>query len=642
MSSDPPAPEPTPGAPALVVGAVAAPDGVRFEQTIDARGVEVCRLVAERDLRGVANGWFTAPVASVSVSFPGPDVEFLGFAFTQFALPVLAGADAAFDFTPAPNLHSPSALLPLLARDADGCVLLAPLNHPHEQIITVADGGLRWGWHGDLDEIDAGFVTDLGVFRGATPTEVFDRWGSEMRARAGVPRPARGDNPLTSHLSYWTDNGAAYWYRTEPGRSIADSVATAVEGLRAEGVPVVGVELDSWFYPHATNRPIAEIGYPEEVPPTGMDTWTPRPDAFAPLATSDGVAGFADRLGRPPLILHSRHIDPTSSYVDDPDGAPAGWWVEELAAQPIDPEFFRRWFDDAAGWGATCIEQDWMLMYWFGLRALRQVPGRAMAWQRALNEHARATGVDLMWCMATPADLIAAVELDRVIAVRTSDDYRFAADPAFLWTWFLTVNRMVTPLGLWPFKDCFFSNPDLGDGDDPIDGDRHAELEALLSAMSGGPVGIGDRIGRTDRDIVMRTCADDGRILQPDRPIGMIDDCLFGSPARGERLAWATAATTIGDLTWTYVVAINTAADARTVADSLTIGEIGLGGDGDRYEIYDWRAGTTQRTERIDVELAPRDWSLHVCCPIVDGTARVGDPSKYVTAADLVVEVSAW
>ena len=183
-------------------------------------------------------------------------------------------------------------------------------------------------------------------------------------------------------------------------------------------------------------------------------------------SAGDAIERFADRLDRPPLVLHARHIArrrPTSTR--RPGGSTS------LAAQPHDPAYFRRWFDDAVRWGATCIEQDWMLIYWFGVRALRSAPGRAAAWQRALNEHGRATDVDLLWCMATPADLIAAVEFDRVIAVRTCDDYRFAADPAMLWTWFLTVNRLSNALGLRAFKDCFFSNPDVADGSDPIDGD---------------------------------------------------------------------------------------------------------------------------------------------------------------------------
>lgn len=93
--------------------------------------------------------------------------------------------------------------------------------------------------------------------------------------------------------------------------------------------------------------------------------------------------------------------------------------------------------------------------------------------------------------MATPADFVLAGSLANVVAIRTSDDYRFAPDPAFSWLWYLTVNRLAGALGLRAFKDVFFSGPA---GDDPIDGDAHAELEALLSSPSSGPVGIDDRI----------------------------------------------------------------------------------------------------------------------------------------------------
>ena len=81
----------------------------------------------------------------------------------------------------------------------------------------------------------------------------------------------------------------------------------------------------------------------------------------------DAIERFADALGRPPLVLHSRHIAPSSPYIDRDED----WWVDLLAAQPKDPDFFAQWFADAARWGACCVEQDWMLMYWFGVRELR-------------------------------------------------------------------------------------------------------------------------------------------------------------------------------------------------------------------------------------------------------------------------------
>ncbi|NND73795.1 MAG: hypothetical protein HKN44_02210, partial [Ilumatobacter sp.] len=103
-------------------------------------------------------------------------------------------------------------------------------------------------------------------------------------------------------------------------------------------------------------------------------------------------------------------------------------------------------------------------------------------------------------------------------------------------------------------------------------------------------------------------------------------DCLFGGPARGERLAWATATTTVGADTWTYVVAINTATHHGMIADTLALVDVGI--DGNRH-VYDWRHRGGVSLRAIDVELAPRDWALFVVCP--QGSTEVGDVTKYVT-----------
>jgi hypothetical protein len=602
----------------VLFGDAVLPEGVVLDRRA-AGGHERVRLTATCHLSGLASGWFSHLGARVGVRIDGQP-RYLGFAYTQFALPVVTGPSLDFDFNPAPNLSSPPLLGALLARVEGRHVLLAPLDHPHEQVIGVAGGELSWGWHGDLDDVPAGFCTTLGVYVGASAADLLERWGSELRA--GHPAGRCASNPIVSHLSYWTDNGAAYWYRTEAGRTIGTSVAEAVEALRAGGVPVHAVELDSWCYQHEVARPITEIGYPEEVPPSGLMRWEPRADAFDPPPPGrDPIEQFADGLERPPLVIHARHISPRSPYV-----AEGEWWVDALAAHPVDPMFFRRWFDDARRWGACAIEQDWMLLYWFGVRALRAGPDRAAAWQRGLDALAGESGVDVIWCMATPADLVLAATLDHVAAVRTCDDYRFTADPALLWTWYLTVNRLAGALGLRTFKDCFFSQRPV-EGADAIDGDPHAELEALLAAMSAGPVGIGDRIGCTDRDVVLRTCDDDGRIRSVDRPLGLIDACLFGEPARGERLAWATTSATRDDKVWTYVVAINTAAERRVITDRLELGTIGLTGT---RAVYDWRQGLAGETDALAVTLSPRDWALWVCAPAGE-PGDAGDLTRYVT-----------
>lgn len=205
-------------------------DGVRLE-VVDDRVTPV----AERDLDGLATGRFSRPTGGVawsSDSWPD-DIEFTGFAFTQFAMPVAAGRNLGLDFAPAPELRSPRTISPLLARSDGRVVLLAPLDRPHEQIVAVTDDGLRWGWHGDLDVVPAGCSTSLGIYAGSSVTEAMAMWGADVDV---VPR--RRDNPVMTHLSYWTDNGAAYWYRAERGVTIAEgrrrSSASRRPGARRE------------------------------------------------------------------------------------------------------------------------------------------------------------------------------------------------------------------------------------------------------------------------------------------------------------------------------------------------------------------------------------------------------------------------
>ena len=53
-----------------------------------------------------------------------------------------------------------------------------------------------------------------------------------------------------------------------------------------------------------------------------------------------------------------------------------------------------------------------------------------------------------------------------------------------------------------PFKDVFRADPEVAG--------ENGEPEALLSALSTGPVGLGDRVGRFDPTLALRTCRADG------------------------------------------------------------------------------------------------------------------------------------
>jgi len=52
------------------------------------------------------------------------------------------------------------------------------------------------------------------------------------------------------------------------------------------------------------------------------------------------------------------------------------------------------------------------------------------------------------------------------------------------------------------------------------------ELEACVVTLSAGPVASADGIGYANAALVKRSCAGDGRLLQPSRPAMLIDRCF--------------------------------------------------------------------------------------------------------------------
>jgi hypothetical protein len=544
-----------------------------------------------------------------------------GHQYTEFALPTFSDASLA-EFFLLPM--RPAVVFPLVLSVGGRSLLLGPLNHFHEQIVAVPrsvrqrERGVRCGWHGDLDRVPEGFCTELALWGAPGVRAALSAWGEGLRREYAAPRRSRYGDDATGKLSYWTDNGAAYWYRTEGGRTVEETLGDTLDGLRAMQVPVHAVELDSWFYSHEVSRAFdaAEV----EVPPTGAIRWEPREDVLP-----QGLGPLHERMGRRPLILHGRHFSTRSPYFEAFEA-----WHDGDRAHPKHADLFELLLEQAATWGAVAYEQDWMVESFLGVRGLREAPGRARQWQRALDRAAARRSLSLIWCMSTPADFCQSLELARVSAIRTSGDYRYIVGSASLWCWFLYGNALARSLGLLPFKDVFLSSRD---GEDR-DGDPHAEIEAMLSALSAGPVGIGDRLGRTDRDLVLRTCRADGVLVKPDVPLAAIDASYRGHAYfEGPLVAETHSDHPAGR--WVYVAALHANRGDATERFDVPLQDVGVTSP---VVAWSWRSRTARRLEpreALSYALEPRDWSLEVLCPVLaDGIAIIGDPAVYATAGD--------
>jgi len=595
------------------------PDGVIVESEPHADGgdVLVLRLRAERDLDGLATGTFDRPAVALRFApherqraLPEGTTAF-GYQLCEFALPTFS--DAALErwfLLP----HRPSVIVPMWLTTPDGTtVLLGPLDAFHEQVVSVADG-LAWGWHGDLDGVPAGFATSLAVVEGGGARECLDRWAALLPDRLAPDQRSRYADASLRTPTYWTDNGAAYWYRTEPGHDVQGTLDATVADLRARGVPVGAVQLDSWFYPHEVLRPFDTEDW--TVPPTGMVRWEPRDDVLP-----DGIAPLRARLGDPPLITHCRHLSASSPYVED-----FACWTDGDRAHPEDAGLYERLLDQAVAWGVEVFEHDWLVECFLGVRGLREQPGRARAWQQGIDRAATQRGITLQWCMATPADFCTAAALPAVTSIRTSGDHGYIATPEMLWAWFLYTNALARALGLTPFKDCFHAGGD------------HAEIEALLSVLSCGPVGIGDRLGGADPAVVRRTHRGDGVLVKPDVPIAAVSSAFRQHAVARPVPLTAEAHSTHAAGTWRYVLTVNAYGQRQPVSGRVDVADLGEDGP---VLAYDWRARTAEVLEPgegWDVTLDPAAWDYRVLCPLLpDGTAVIGDADLFATAGDMRV-----
>jgi hypothetical protein len=303
-------------------------------------------------------------------------------------------------------------------------------------------------------------------------------------------------------------------------------------------------------------------------------------------------------------------------------------WIDGDRAHPRDSEFYERLLDQAVAWGVEVFEHDWLIECFLVVRGLR-APGRAAAWQEGIDAGLGARDLHAQWCMASPADFAQTSRLRNITSIRTSGDHGYLVGPEVLWAWFLHTNVMARALGLWPYKDVFHS----------AIGSEPREVEALLSALSAGPVGVGDPIGQADVALIRRTCRADGVLVRPDVPIAATDAAMFDAPVWSGAALVGSAHTRHSAGLWGYVLTCNVGMDKAACASRVTLEAIGEDRPAtDTIVVYDWRtrqATVLPATGGYDIALEPAGWDYRVLAPMLPGgIAVIGDPALYACAGD--------
>jgi hypothetical protein len=566
---------------------------------------------------GIATGEFGQP----SFSYPEIPVDsafihLLNFRMTPFLPP---------DRTELAT-HGPL----ILYSDTLETIVFSPLDNFFSSLVSFEHGAIRYGLHGEIDNVPDGFVHRFILVRGQGINATVAEWGRLLLEDRGKVPPDRYADTGLSYLGYWTDNGAAYYYKKAEGMNEAETLLAVKQEAEARAIPLRYVQIDSWWY--------FKDGTAGLWPPAGLILWEPRPEVFP-----EGLAAFHEALGLP-LIAHNRWFAKENAYLEEDE-----FVFGPDMALPTGQKVYDHFMSDAAAWGIETYEQDWLVNQYWGIPWLREEPGRAETWMANMDRAAAQQGLTMQLCMPAAAHLMDSVDRSSVTTIRTSTDYSPGISKESYWPMFHTVNMLAAAVGLWPFKDNFRTAETWG------------EAEALVSALSAGMVGPGDEIGAIDPELVARTCRADGLLLKPDRPATPIDAMFIEHERPFTTWTWSD----LPGLGRTYYVAAYHLAEKhpeRTVQDrAWFIMQYDMAEPDDLFVLpdavsdwhlapaadlgakaalaaYDWRSGTAWPAGG-GVGIPPTehlyDFSYLVLAPIQsNGLALIGEAGKYVTLSD--------
>ncbi len=470
--------------------------------------------------------------------------------------------------------------------------------------VTLIADGFNPGTRGSA--LHHAHATLLVFGRGIRRT--IEAWGRDFRTlhhRRAVP-PA--STPLLRSLGYWTDHGATYYYHYRPRDGYTGTLRKIVAQFEADRIHLGYLELDSWWYEKSHHFYNGQPAGPLNPHLPTDNRW----NAFggiwryraAPQLFPHGLAAF-DRELALPLVVHTRWMAFHSPY------------RQRYHFSGIAPSSRAYWRSRArylAHAGVRAVLQDWLVEIYRQSPALHTHLSVGRDFTHGMAAALAARRIAVLYSMETSRFLLEAGELPDVIAMRGGRD-RFQRKR---WRNFLYSSLFIHAVGAWPWSDVFMSR-DRGD--------------LLLSLLSGGPVGIGDRLGHLDATNIRWATRAGGRLVQPALPLTPTDQTMLNDAlGRKEPLV---ATTHTGRLVKSTLVFVYRRRGDRS-AVALTPRTLGLAPRGHwiGLEYFKRRAIAFSAQRPIDVRLAPRQWTYWILAPVLpSGIAVLGDLRQAVPAS---------
>ncbi|GFN77542.1 non-lysosomal glucosylceramidase [Plakobranchus ocellatus] len=429
---------------------------------------------------------------------------------------------------------------------------------------------LDWGIMGGVDSLPKGFEHKTIAFcSNHSIGHAFEGWGEILKTvynkTQNVTDFHQTQDLSLTHLGYWTDNGAYYYYNPLPGKDYEVTLLNVQKYANDENIPYRYVQLDSWFYPKDTVD--------------AVKTWDATEDVFP-----KGINELQDRLHLP-LVAHNRYWSVDTTYAKQ-NGGHFDFFIGNNLSLPVSQIFWQYLLGHAKEewglivyeqifwqyllghakeeWGLIVYEQDWLNVQLLFTELLNTnlTAGRDWLLQMgaaALNHHLK-----IQYCMALSRHALQSLEIPVVTQARVSNDYLLQPDQ---WRVGVT-SHFAHAMGVAPSKDTFWTNSDQP-GNKYSKSEPYPLLQSAVATLSRGPVGPGDMIGGTNRTTLMRCCNEDGLILKPLKPARAIDDQIikmaYGDNDGVDGEVWTTYSSHEG-LLYGIIFAANLSADYSITA----------------------------------------------------------------------------
>eukprot|EP01084_Bolivina_argentea_P145760 255409_1 len=512
--------------------------------------------------------------------------------------------------------------------------------------ITTINGikQFRWGLLGNISIIPPKYTVSMIMtltHNGGGVNVGMREWGERQLQYYGVKHKDNShDRDFTLQwLGYSTDNGAYYYYYTEPGKNYQQTILDIHAYHKQIGLPTKWILYDSWWYFKGEG--------------SGVKNWTARSDIFP-----DGLSYMYQQTGwkvqahnrfwsldnvyasNPPTNINIRN---GANSANDAETFPFTWGNSGL---PTTYDFWQYLFDINNDWGMVTYEQDWMSTSEHVPMVLNSTSfGRE--WLLQMGQSAYSHDLSIQYCMTYPRHVMTTVEIAAGTQTRASGDYHPSNDQ-----WKVGISSIfVSSVGLAPIKDSWWSQPGYQPGPySNTTNEPYNRLQGLVVSLTNGPVMSADQIGHADVALIMKCCNSDGMILRPDTSATEIDAYFLNAaglaknnPQNGE--VWSTTSV-IGNseyFRYYYVFAATLTSDFVLYPSDITHYNNGIESD----VITSWigyETNTTtnymmfNETNPITLKNCPNKWNFqyYSFIPILNGDSGwylQGEVDKWISVS---------